>query len=98
MTDLSAAYLHWRYGFEPLRYRAVPVGDRIEDGLVVVRMRRRGEALECAVVEVVVPRGASTRGFSATSRGAREPTTCCSAPVPLVCSMGSSPHRSWARS
>lgn len=71
VTDLSAAYLHWRYGFEPLRYRAVPVGDRIEDGLVVVRMRRRGEALECAVVEVVVPRGASTRGvFGYISRRA----------------------------
>lgn len=61
-TDRSVKYLQWRYTFEPLRYRTLPVGDRVEDGIVIVRMRRRGEALECAVVDVVVPAGTSPRG------------------------------------
>lgn len=61
-TDRSVEYLRWRYSFEQLRYRAVPVGDRVEDGLVIGRMRRRGEALECAVADVIVPRGVSARG------------------------------------
>lgn len=61
-TALSPEYLLWRYSFTPLHYRAVPVGDRVEDGLVVFRLRRRGAALECAVADVVVPRGRSARG------------------------------------
>lgn len=54
-TARSAEYLQWRYRFEPLRYRAVPLGDRVEDGLLIVRFRRRGDALECAVCEVLTP-------------------------------------------
>lgn len=61
-TDRDAAYLRWRYSFAPLRYRVVPLGDRLEDGAVVVRLRRRGPALECAVVEMLVPRTTPVRG------------------------------------
>lgn len=61
-TDRDAAYLRWRYSFGPLRYRVVPVGDRLEDGVVVVRLRRRGPAMECAVCDVLVPSGTDTRG------------------------------------
>ena len=60
-TARSAAYLQWRYRFEPLRYRAVPLGDRVEDGALVVRFRRRGAALECAVCDVLAPVGRSVR-------------------------------------
>jgi GNAT superfamily N-acetyltransferase len=60
-TDRSPAYLQWRYRFDPLRYRAVLVGDSIEDGLVILRLRRRGPALECAVCEVLVPGRRSAR-------------------------------------
>jgi GNAT superfamily N-acetyltransferase len=60
-TDRSPEYLQWRYRFEPLRYRAVLLGNKVEDGLLVVRFRRRGAALECAVCEVLVPKGRSAR-------------------------------------
>lgn len=60
-TDRDAAYLQWRYSFAPLRYRVVTAGDRLEDGAVVVRLRRRGPALECAVCDVLLPAGTSAR-------------------------------------
>lgn len=60
-TDRTPAYLQWRYRFDPLRYRAVLLGDRVEQGLVILRLRRRGPALECAVCEVLMPRGRSAR-------------------------------------
>lgn len=72
-TDRTPEYLRWRYGFEPLRYRVVPVGDRVQDGGIVVRLRRRGPALEGAVCDVLVPDGASPRAVlrrAAASSGA----------------------------
>jgi hypothetical protein len=60
-TDRSPAYLSWRYSFAPLRYRVVPVGDRLDDGIVVFRLRRRGTALEATIAEVIVPPGTSAR-------------------------------------
>lgn len=60
-TERTPAHLQWRYRFEPLRYRAVLVGDEVEDGVVIVRLRRRGAAMECAVCEVLVPQGRSVR-------------------------------------
>ena len=54
-THRSVAYLRWRYGFEPLAYRAVSVSDHLSDGLAVFRLRRRGPALECALCEALVP-------------------------------------------
>lgn len=56
-TDRSAEYLRWRFSFDALRYRAVPLGDRIEDGLVVFRLRRRGPAIEAAICEILEPPG-----------------------------------------
>jgi hypothetical protein len=35
----------------------VPLGDRIEDGLVVFRVRRRGTATEATICEVLDPAG-----------------------------------------
>lgn len=60
-TDRSPEYLAWRYSFEELNYRVVPLGDRLSDGVVVFRLRRRGSALEAAVVEVIGPRPGAER-------------------------------------
>ena len=54
-TDRTVAYLRWRYGFEPLAYRALSLSDHLSDGLAVFRLRRRGPALECALCESLVP-------------------------------------------
>ena len=50
-TPRSAAYLRWRYGFEPLQYRAVDV----RGGLAVFRVRRRGPSREVALCEWLAP-------------------------------------------
>lgn len=50
-TPRTAAYLHWRYGFEPLHYRAFEV----RGGLAVFRVRRRGPNREVAVCEWLAP-------------------------------------------
>ena len=60
-TDRDAAYLRWRFSFEPLHYRVVPVGDSIRDGVVVVRFRRRGAALEATVAELLTESPSSAR-------------------------------------
>lgn len=57
-TDVSADYLRWRYSFAPLGYRALPLGDRLDDGVVAFRVRRRGTATELTVCDVLAPRGA----------------------------------------
>lgn len=51
----TPAYLRWRYGFEPLGYRALLGGSRPSDGLVLFRLRRRGPAVEATVGDVLVP-------------------------------------------
>ncbi len=50
-TDRSRAYLAWRYGFEPLHYRAVEV----RGGHCVFRVRRRGPLREVALVDWLSP-------------------------------------------
>ncbi|WP_020378555.1 GNAT family N-acetyltransferase [Candidatus Microthrix parvicella] len=60
-TDRTPEFLHWRYRFAALRYRAVSLGRGVEDGLVVFRVRRRGTATEATICEVLVPKGTSTR-------------------------------------
>jgi GNAT superfamily N-acetyltransferase len=56
-TNRTPTYLRWRYGFEPLAYRAITLDDDVSGGLAVFRLRRRGAALECALCEVIVPDG-----------------------------------------
>lgn len=52
-TRRSPAYLRWRYdSFPPLRYRAVVAGEP-RKGVAVFRLRRRGESVEAAIVEVL---------------------------------------------
>lgn len=51
-TPRSTQYLRWRYGFEPLGYRALEV----RGGLAVFRVRRRGPSREVALCEWLAPR------------------------------------------
>jgi len=60
-TAMSVELLQWRYGFEPLHYRAW-IPDEVGDGLVVFRVRQRGEARECTVGTVLAPSGSRSRG------------------------------------
>jgi len=46
-TNVSEAYLRWRYGLAPLYYRVFDVGA----AALVVRLRRRGASSELSVVE-----------------------------------------------
>lgn len=69
-TDRDTEFLRWRYRFEPLHYRVMPVGDRLQDGVVVFRVRRRGSALEATICDVLAP---SSRGVrSAVGRILKE--------------------------
>jgi GNAT superfamily N-acetyltransferase len=55
ITQCSPAFLAWRYGFAPLRYRVVLGGSSPADGLAVFRLRRRGAAIEAVVCDVLTP-------------------------------------------
>ncbi len=59
-TSRHRAFLEWRYGFAPLAYRALLLGDAPEEGFAIFRLRRRGAAVEGAICEVLVP-GADPR-------------------------------------
>ncbi len=56
-TRRTPAFLAWRYGFGPLRYRVLRAGPSLADGAVVFRLRRRGAATEAAIADVLVPGG-----------------------------------------
>ena len=55
-TNRTPEYLAWRTGFGPLRYRLLLAqeGDPAGGG-VVFRLRRRGDAVEAAIIEQLVP-------------------------------------------
>lgn len=54
-TNRTASYLAWRYGHEPLAYRAVAPSGRPRDGVLIFRLRRRGPATEAVVADVLDP-------------------------------------------
>jgi GNAT superfamily N-acetyltransferase len=54
-TRLTVEYLRWRYGFPSLQYRIVTAGPTLEDGAAVFRVRRRGEAQEAVISELLHP-------------------------------------------
>lgn len=56
-TNRSPAYFRWRFGFHPLHYRVVTRGEGLTDGFAVVRLRRRGPAVEGTVCELYAPPG-----------------------------------------
>ena len=57
VTDRTRDHFLWRYGFEPLRYRVI----RSDDAAAVIRLRRRGAALEAVLGEILSPDTAATR-------------------------------------
>ncbi|MEZ5243791.1 MAG: GNAT family N-acetyltransferase [Acidimicrobiales bacterium] len=56
-TTRTRDHLLWRYGFEPLAYRVI----RSDDAAAVIRLRRRGPALEAVLAEVFSPDAKATR-------------------------------------
>ncbi|HMR94771.1 MAG TPA: GNAT family N-acetyltransferase [Microthrixaceae bacterium] len=60
-TDRTAEYLRWRYSFAPLHYRVAPIGHRAIDGVLVFRVRRRGDAVELTVCDLIASPGQSAR-------------------------------------
>lgn len=71
-TPRTPAYLAWRYGFPPLRYRALVGPEGPGGGVVIFRLRRRGAALEAAVCERLVPPGRQRAGAALVRRLLRE--------------------------
>jgi hypothetical protein len=56
-TRRSQAYLLWRYGFEPLDYRAIVAEDDPAEGVAIFRVRTRGSSSELTLCELLVPDG-----------------------------------------
>lgn len=55
-THRTPDYLRWRTSFSPLRYRLLLASDgEPESGGVIFRLRSRGDAVEAAIVEQLVP-------------------------------------------
>jgi GNAT superfamily N-acetyltransferase len=55
-TRLDAAYLLWRFGRNPVGYRVLFGGSTLRDGVVIFRVRRRGNLREALIAEVLDPR------------------------------------------
>jgi GNAT superfamily N-acetyltransferase len=56
-THRTPRHLAWRYGFEPLAYRAITGDTGLARGVVIFRLRRRGPAVEAAICDELVPSG-----------------------------------------
>jgi GNAT superfamily N-acetyltransferase len=54
-TRRTPEYLRWRYGFEPLAYRALHAGPLTADGMLLFRVRQRGRASELVVGDLLLP-------------------------------------------
>jgi GNAT superfamily N-acetyltransferase len=54
-TQRDPEYLWWRYADAPFEYRAFPAERGVDDGVVVVSLRRRGPATEATLCEILVP-------------------------------------------
>lgn len=70
-TPRSPQFLRWRYGFEPLRYRAIALEHDPSAGVAVFRLRRRGGATEAALCDVLVPHGDTSIARALVSEVAR---------------------------
>ncbi len=54
-TRRSPAYLRWRYDADLLGYRVLTVGSDLAEGAACFRLRRRGDALEATIGDLLVP-------------------------------------------
>lgn len=71
-TTRTAEYLRWRYGLAALGYRALAINDDPAAGLALFRLRRRGDAVEVGVSDVLVPDGAGDAARRLLSAVARQ--------------------------
>lgn len=71
VTSRTPAQLRWRYGFEALRYRAVPLHRDVARGAAIFRLRRRGRALEATVCDVLGPRPDVPRALRQVARATK---------------------------
>jgi GNAT superfamily N-acetyltransferase len=72
-TRRTPEFLLWRYGYEPMCYRAVLAGPSVSDGFALFRARRRGTAVEATLCELIVPDGDPGLGCRARRRVAATP-------------------------
>lgn len=56
-THRTAPFLSWRYGSDPIGYRAMLSESGIDGGVVFFRHRQRGVAVEASVCDIAVPGG-----------------------------------------
>jgi GNAT superfamily N-acetyltransferase len=70
-TARTVDYLRWRYGHAPLGYRAIAADDDPASGIVVFRVRRRGNATEVSVCDVLVPDGVTSTKLELLCKVAR---------------------------
>lgn len=68
-TRRDAEHLAWRYGFGPLHYRVI----RTDDSAAIVRVRRRGNAREAVLAEVLSPDAKATATLTRRVRRALSP-------------------------
>ena len=54
-TARSVDFLRWRYTAGPIDYRVVLAGQRVGEGIVLFRHRRRGSATEAVVTDIIGP-------------------------------------------
>jgi GNAT superfamily N-acetyltransferase len=71
-TARTPDFLRWRYGLPALGYRAIAIDDNPARGLAVFRLRRRGEAVEAGVSDVLVPLGSHAARRELLRRIARD--------------------------
>ena len=91
-TNRTVDHLRWRYGFAPLHYRAVVAPGGVQDGVVLLRLRRRGRCTEAAIDEVLVPGGDPGARRRLAAAAARR----SGADYGIVIAQ-SNPGRSWVR-
>jgi GNAT superfamily N-acetyltransferase len=70
-THVTPQYLRWRYGGELIGYRAVLAGVDVDDGVALVRVRRRGPAREAVLCEVLVHEDDATASAALVRRAVR---------------------------
>lgn len=71
MTRRHVPYLQWRYGADWLHYRVLLCTDRLADGALVFRLRRRGRATELVVNELLAPIDAADEVGALVTRALR---------------------------
>ena len=54
-TRRSGAYMRWRYDADLLGYRVLTLGSDLAEGAACFRLRRRGDALEATIGDLLVP-------------------------------------------